>query len=430
MTTAVGLWIGAATSTAAIVREDASEQSAPEFVERATVLYTSEDGTTTLGVDPDVPLARTATDFVDRIGDPDGIVLDDGIAYRAEDLLATAVFCLLDGFPEDFSPDDAALALAHPQDWTSDKVAAVIESLNYLGLRGVSLVPVDVPVDAGYAAPASSGHTPAHLAALAALAAAPVVGDAATEQFAAIPKPEIPTLASLTMVDAPAYSAVTDPIPTPPVPMSTQTVVPAARPAPRRRGRAPIVVAVGAAAAFALVGGAIAVAMSEHSQTAVPPITNAEAPPPTTPMTSATPAAPIAFPTVPTTVEQYVAPPVVEVAQVATTTAPPPPVETPPPPVETTPPPATTEAPTATEPPPTTTDPTTTEPTATEPTATEPTTTTTEPAADGRVQSGTVYTGPLQPTLLDEMPEFDDYSGGGGYPDYYPPARPYRNDAG
>ena len=158
MATAVGLWIGAATSTAAIVRGDASDTDAPEFVERDTefvelnVLYTTEDGSTTLGVAPDAPLARTATGFIDMVGNPDGIVLDDGVAYRAEDLLATGVFCLIEDCPADVDPDTASLALAHPQDWTSETVTAVIESLNYLGLRSVSLVPVD-------AAPTSSGHT-------------------------------------------------------------------------------------------------------------------------------------------------------------------------------------------------------------------------------------------------------------------------------
>ena len=436
MATAVGLWIGAATSTAAIVRGNASDTDAPEFVERdtefverETVLYTTEDGSTTLGVAPDAPLARTATGFIDMVGNPDGIVLDDGVAYRAEDLLATGVFCLIEDCPADVDPDTASLALAHPRDWTSETVTAVIESLNYLGLRSVSLVPID-------AAPTSSGHTPARLAALDALAAAPFAGDVATEQFAAVPAPEKPTSVPWTMVDAPAYSAVTDPLRTPLAPVATSTVVPAARPAAQRRGRAPMLVAVGAAAAFALVGGAIAVAMGEYSETAVPPITNAEAPPPTTTSTTthAPPAGPIAFPTVPTTVEQYVAPPVVEVAQVATTTA------APPPPVETTqPPPEATEAPTTTEPPATTTEPTTTEPSqpaaTTEPTApTEPTTTvetpttTTEPAANGRVQSGTVFTGTLQPTLLEEMPSFDD-SDDGSSSDIYPPARPHRDDA-
>ena len=85
--------------------------------------------------------------------------------------------------PADVDPDTASLALAHPQDWTADTVTAVIESLNYLGLRSVSLVPVD-------AAGASSGHTASHLAALGALAAESSDGGVATEQFPAVPAPE------------------------------------------------------------------------------------------------------------------------------------------------------------------------------------------------------------------------------------------------
>ena len=100
MATGVGLRIADDECLAAIVSSTTPEPGAPApepiFVVREPVLHMSDDGDTELGGDPPVGHAHSITGFVSAVGDPAGIPVDEGEAYRAEDLVATALFCLID----------------------------------------------------------------------------------------------------------------------------------------------------------------------------------------------------------------------------------------------------------------------------------------------------------------------------------------------
>jgi hypothetical protein len=376
MANGVGLWIGAAQSTAVVIRDGATSETAQrtgpiattgtgpiagiENIVRDTVLYMSADGTA-LG-HPVADDAVAVSDFVDRIGDPAGVTLGDGAAYRAEDLYATALYCLLDLATADLTGDTEIVA-AHPSTWPAEFRTAVRDSLDYLGLRHVRLEQAAAADGTGAVA------EPARVAAGVALASAVAGADEP-------PTEEFPVIGGA-MVDEQAYSALI------PVVSAADTVLlPAAAPVriapttaapPLRVSRTPLLVAAGFAAALALAGATIAFALRADTSSEIPEIiaagpapTTTEPPPAPAPVLPAA-VEPISFPTVTTTVEAPTSTPVwtpppgpiVEVAAPL-----PPPVETPPPTTTTTPPTTTPETTTPTP------DPTEEE---TEPAPTEPT---------------------------------------------------------
>ncbi|MCX5042028.1 hypothetical protein OG921_02310 [Aldersonia sp. NBC_00410] len=360
MANGVGLWIGAAQSTAVIVRDgDASvtaDGTGPltETIVRDTVLHMSAEGTTLGGPATDDAATVTVTDFVDLVGDPEGVPLDDGAAYRAEDLYATALFCLLDVASADLTGDTEVIA-AYPPEWPADVRTAVRDSLDYLGLRHVRL----------QYAPVSNGtaRTPAEPARAAAVAAVAAVAAAADEP----PTEELPVLRAA-MVDEQAYSAVlpvvaaANTVLLPPI-AAPLRVAPTAPTAHVRTTRTPLLVAAGFAVAMVLTGATIAFALRTDTSSEIPAITAIGPAPTTTPPALAPapvlPAAaePISFPTVtsveappPTAVWTPPPAPVIEVAASV------PPVESPSPTPTPTLPPATTTTPTTTTTPPTTTE--------------------------------------------------------------------------
>ncbi|ONM49474.1 hypothetical protein B0T44_11955 [Nocardia donostiensis] len=135
MATGVGLHIAADGCTAAIVTNDGE----PQYIVREPVLHMSADGDATLGGDAPPGRSHTITGFVEAVGDPAGIPVDDGEAYRAEDLLATALFCLINLTAEHLSGATEFYA-THPADWPEPQVRALREALDYLGLRSVVLL--------------------------------------------------------------------------------------------------------------------------------------------------------------------------------------------------------------------------------------------------------------------------------------------------
>ncbi len=354
MATGVGLRIADDECIAAVVTEDGTVQ----VIERASVLHMSDEGDAALGGPAPSGHAHSIAGFVRAIGDPAGVDVDGGEAYRAEDLFATAMFCLIDLTTEHLS-GPAEFYATHPAGWSTEVVRGVREALDYLGLKSVALLGEDeLPQPVGGADPGKTYATAAAQAALVAVLATPagatppdpIVTEntmVATDVMPALPPP---------MVTAQAYSAAlpVSPLPTkamaPIAPPAEPTVVP---PAPARN-KTPLLIAAAALLGLLLGGVAVSALLRDSDTVAPPAISDAR------PETLTTTPAPVLPP-----------PPVVE---------------------ESTPPPVTTTEP---EPEPTTEAPTTTpEPTTTPPTTT-PSPTTTRP----RSPFGTYPPGVLPPPM-------------------------------
>ncbi|MFD4444431.1 hypothetical protein ACFWPK_32110 [Nocardia sp. NPDC058519] len=344
MATGVGLRIADDECIAAVVTEDGTVQ----VIERASVLHMSDDGDAALGGPAPTGHAHSIAGFVRAIGDPAGVDVDGGEAYRAEDLLATAMFCLIDLTTEHLS-GPAEFYATHPAGWSPEVVRGVREALDYLGLKSVALLGEDElpqPTDG-----ADPGKTFANAAAQAALVAVlatpagatppdPIVTENATVATDVMPALQPPA------VTAQAYSAAlpVSPLPTKamapiaPAPIAEPAVVPAAKPAP---SKTPFLIA--AAALIGLLLGGVAVSVLIRDPETVTPPAISDARPDTLPPSSA----PVPPPPAPV-VESTTPPPVTTTVEPEpTTTTEAPPTTTPEP---TTTPPTTTPSPTTTRP--------------------------------------------------------------------------------
>ncbi|MFC4374122.1 hypothetical protein ACFO5K_08385 [Nocardia halotolerans] len=336
MATGVGLRIADDECVAAVVTDD----GATRFVERTCVLHMSDDGDAALGGPAPTGHAHSIDGFVRAIGDPAGVDVDGGEAYRAEDLLATAMFCLIDLTTELLS-GPAEFYATHPAQWTPEVVRGVREALDYLGLKSVALLGEDeLPPPAEGADPGKTFATSAAEAALVAVLATPAgttPPDPTVTETAQAETDVMPALAS-PVVTAQAYSAalpVAQQFPT--KAMAEVGPVAAAVPAPASpRNRTPLLIAAAAVIGLLLGGVAVSVALRDAEPTAPPSITDAQ--PETSHHPTSTPALPPPPPVEPTT-EAPAAPPAAEPAP------------------EPTPDPTTTEAPPSTTPEPTTTAP-------------------------------------------------------------------------
>ncbi|KAA8890956.1 hypothetical protein F3087_02520 [Nocardia colli] len=342
----MGLRIAEDECTAAIVTDGDEE---PLFIVRESLLYMSDDGDATLGGPPPDENAHAITGFALAVGDPAGISVDDGEAYRAEDLVATALFCLIN-LTADHLNGPAEFYATHPGDWPREYIQALRDALDYLGLRSVLLVSeADLPS----AETGEPGSTFAYDAARAALAAVLSTPAGST--------PPDPTHAENSTVDTVIIPAVPASEPTP---QAYSAAIPMAEPVPTEATEAPdaparkaepakdrkqLPLLIGAAALIGLVlgGFAVAVLFRDDGQTPVPPMRDAKSDQVTVSPTP--PAPPINFPTVPLT------PTTTEAPETTTTPPPPPTTEPPPPPPPTTEPPTT--PPSTTRPRPTTTTP-------------------------------------------------------------------------
>ncbi|WP_051163198.1 hypothetical protein [Nocardia brevicatena] len=167
MATGVGLHIAEDGCTAAIARDDGE----PYFVFREPVLHMSDEGDAALGGEAPPGHNHTITGFVGAVGNPAGITVDDGAAYRAEDLLATALFCLIN-LSAEYLSGPAEFFATHPARWPEQQVRALREALDYLGLRSVALVGEnEIPAVTTNDSAAGRGRGYAEGAARAALAA-------------------------------------------------------------------------------------------------------------------------------------------------------------------------------------------------------------------------------------------------------------------
>ncbi|MEU8901586.1 hypothetical protein [Nocardia sp. NPDC048505] len=341
MATGVGLRIAQDESTAAIVT-DAGEL---QYVVRESILHMADDGDTVLG-GPAPANAHSISGFLGSVGDPAGIPVDDGEAYRAEDLVATALFCLINLTAEHLS-GPAEFYATHPAHWLLQDVQGLREALDYLGLRSVVLVSeADLPaIDT--AEPNKAFAYDAARAALAAVLATPAgttPPDPGNAENSTVVTDIIPQVSA--GATAQAYSATmpaASPLPAPtPTAVLANSAPDVAAPPPARDRRIPLLIAAAALIGLVLGGIGVALLFRGDDTPAVPPERDAKSDQVTvTP--SATP--------------QPVLPPTTEPPISITSTEPP--------------------EPTTTAPPPTTTaEPTTTEPPTTTPTTTRRTTTT------------------------------------------------------
>lgn len=359
MATGVGLRIAEDECIAAIVNGggDSDAASEPLYITRESVLHMSDDGDAALGGEAPPGHAHSIRGFVSAIGDPAGISVDAGEAYRAEDLLATAVFCLIN-LAADHLSGPAEFYATHPADWPAEYIRGLREALDYLGLRSVLLVS-EGELAAGEDEDGRGIAGNAARAALATVLSTPAgttPPDPADAEYALVTTDVLPAVpAAATPMEA--YSAA---IPVPPATAEPEATVAATKavpvesPAPeaatedpRNRRRTPWLIAAAAAAIGLLLGGiTAAMLLRDDAATQVPP------------SVTATPAQPVATTAGP--------PPPEPTATIAPQQAPQeyteePTTTTPSPTTTTVPPTTTTPSPTTTSPRPTrTTTPTTT----------------------------------------------------------------------
>ncbi|WP_146098833.1 hypothetical protein, partial [Nocardia nova] len=302
MATGVGLRIAEDECIAAIVTSGGETDETPEplYIARESVLHMSDEGDTALGGEAPPGHTHSITGFVRSVGDPAGITVDDGEAYRAEDLVATAIFCLINLAAEHLS-GPAEFYATHPGDWPAEYVRGLREALDYLGLRSVVLVSdADLP-----ASEDSRGHArDAARAALAAVLATPAgttPPDPTGTENALVVTDVLPAVHAADGT-VQAYSAAmpaAEPAPeAEPAAMTVAATVaaPAEVPPaePKRSRRTPLLIAAAAATAGLVLGG-IAAALLLHDDAATPvpttgvsgraeaptpPVTTTVAPPP------------------------------------------------------------------------------------------------------------------------------------------------------
>ncbi|MFC9553248.1 hypothetical protein ACFTWF_20580 [Rhodococcus sp. NPDC056960] len=385
MTTGVGLTVGDSVSTAVVTASGTDVRT----IEHPSVLFTAPDGTVQLG-DPGTESTGAVRDFLARVGEPAGIEYA-GSLTRAEDLVATAMFCLFREASDGLT-GTVKVTATHPSDWAPEIVTKLRESLDYMGLDEATLIAESVAL-------AASAESPAHGAAL--LAAGLALTDEDTSaDTESIPVVEAPLHTAYSAVTAvPAAAATSDAFP----PATTEASAPASAPTPpvTRTNRRPLIIAGVAAAALVLAGGTLAFALTGNGRTEVPSIQDAQ----TAPMTTTSTARPtttgsVVFPTAST---QEVA--LTTEEQIPVPVAPPPvPVETttpyvpPPPPTTTT----TTSTPVITLPSITTVPQTTTTTTAAATTTTTPpeTTTTTKTESAAAIITTTTTQQQQRPALI------------------------------
>ncbi|MEV0249484.1 hypothetical protein AB0H76_22985 [Nocardia sp. NPDC050712] len=334
MATGVGLRIAEDESTAAIVTDTGELR----YIVRESILHMAEDGDTVLGGPPPAGNSHSIAGFIASVGDPAGLPVDDGEAYRAEDLVATALFCLINLTAEHLA-GSAEFYATHPAHWLTQDVQALREALDYLGLRSVVLVSeADLPaVDT--AEPNKSFAYDAARAALAAVLATPAGAtppdphNAENSTVVTDVIPQVPAPGAT----AQAYSAALPVATVLPAPTPTEALPNPAPVAPappeRRERRIPLLIAGAALIGLILGGIGVAVLFRGDDTPEVPQVRDAKSDQATVTPTTAPP-------------PQLIAPPTTEPPITVTTTEEPAPTTTPPP--------TTTAEPTTTEPPTTT----------------------------------------------------------------------------
>ncbi|WP_330233514.1 Hsp70 family protein [Nocardia sp. NBC_00508] len=147
---ALGITVGASNSVAVAATEDGDDGIGPSGAgylrTHPSVLRLSRDMAPTFGSGA-YATGRHSTDvlledFLARVGDPVGILAEDGSSYSAPDLVATAIGCLIDEIAADTGQSATqAVVACHPAWWSRHTVEIQRGALERAGLGEVTLVP-------------------------------------------------------------------------------------------------------------------------------------------------------------------------------------------------------------------------------------------------------------------------------------------------
>lgn len=148
MATGLGIVVGSQNSVAAVDPDGSGAADGRDYVtiSHPTTLQLSADEAPVLGVVHTSPaLGRHSKDilldgFVDRVGDPIGILADDGSIYAGEDLTATAIGCLVDEAAAGLAESPTIVA-TYPTSWAHYSVDALRDALERAGFSDVTPVP-------------------------------------------------------------------------------------------------------------------------------------------------------------------------------------------------------------------------------------------------------------------------------------------------
>ncbi|MGV9676219.1 hypothetical protein ACWDSJ_13140 [Nocardia sp. NPDC003482] len=324
MATGVGLRIAEDECIAAILTSGTEDAPEPVYIVREPVLHMSDDGDAALGGEPPVGHSHSITGFFAAVGDPAGIPVDDGEAYRAEDLVATALFCLIN-LAADHLEGPAEFYATHPSDWPEQQVAALRDALDYLGLRAVVLVSeADLPETDGGGRAYARDAARAALAAVLATPAGTTPPDPTHAENALDVTDILPALQTPQPV-AQAYSAAFPAAESVETTAAEQPPTTAEPPASRQRRRIPLLIAAAALVGLMLGGLVVALLLRDHDAPASP------LPDARSSISTTTPPPPPPAPT-PEPVTEIPEPAPIETPEVTETTPPPPPPTTTPPP--------------------------------------------------------------------------------------------------
>ncbi|MET4046746.1 MULTISPECIES: hypothetical protein [unclassified Rhodococcus (in: high G+C Gram-positive bacteria)] len=289
----------------AVHRRNRSEH--PSVFVTDTVLTYSGDGAARLGADASAD-STPLVGFFGRVDEPE----DSGQEFRAEDLVATAAFCLVNAVTAEHHGTVPHAVLTHPNTWSSHAIDSVRDALDRIALEQVTLISDEAAAREFFRS--SSGDLDQVTVTRGALgiveAMYPVPADSA----------DTDALPVVTPAPALAFSEAI-PVQVPPSPESPQSTE-------SPNSKRPIAIMTAAAAALVLVSIGIASAMgafSDGTDVVPPTITDAGSTPTTEPSPTPVPAAAVPIPTfgappselpspesVPTPAPPNPAPPIVE----------------------------------------------------------------------------------------------------------------------
>ncbi|MGQ4597146.1 Hsp70 family protein [Nocardia sp. R6R-6] len=147
---ALGITVGASNSVAVAATEDGADGIGPSgggyLRTHPSVLRLSPEAAPTLGADSRATGHHSSDvlleGFLARVGDPVDILAEDGSAYPAPDLVATAIGCLIDEIAAGTGQSSTeAIVACHPAWWSRHTVEIQRGALERAGLGEVTLVP-------------------------------------------------------------------------------------------------------------------------------------------------------------------------------------------------------------------------------------------------------------------------------------------------
>ncbi|MFD4367463.1 hypothetical protein [Rhodococcus sp. NPDC058521] len=147
MAMGVGLRVGSVVSTAVVASNDPGSPD-PIVIVRDTVLHMCGDGSAVLGGSTPVGVpggTQSVSGFLPRVADPAGITTKDGSLFRAEDIVAGAMRCLLrecEPLPDHGGRTGGApdIMATYPTKWDATAVDALRDALDFADLSYVSLM--------------------------------------------------------------------------------------------------------------------------------------------------------------------------------------------------------------------------------------------------------------------------------------------------